>query len=239
MKSTPPPADAVPPVWRDYFIKLVREAPRFAGPRRFLQRDLVETMQRLIPRDAKVLEVGVGGGTLLAGLPNVDRHGLDILPEAIEQARKFSLPTASRWPTRSHSSPPRDTTPSSAESALSHGSRRAALARQLGGASCAGRSHFSHVFQFLVVAPPEPRRQARARRTLTEAKSRKVIYTISSSSPGSKRFARKIAWSSRPRIRDFEGRQPLRVIPRAAHFSPRCTGCIRFVAAKRRALNPK
>ena len=33
-------------------------------------------------------------GTLLAGLPNQDRHGLDILPEAIEQARKL-LPLTS------------------------------------------------------------------------------------------------------------------------------------------------
>src|SRR5690242_19862463 len=45
-------------------------------------------MHRLIPADARVLEVGCGAGELLAALPNTVRHGIDALPEAVEAARR-------------------------------------------------------------------------------------------------------------------------------------------------------
>jgi SAM-dependent methyltransferase len=44
-------------------------------------------MSRLISREAKVLEVGTGGGHVLAALPNPVRHGIDVLPEAVDAAR--------------------------------------------------------------------------------------------------------------------------------------------------------
>ncbi len=80
-----PPAE-VPPAWREYYLKLLGK-PRFAAARNFLRGDITNTLKRVIPHDASVLEVGVGGGEVLAGLPNAVRHGIDILPEAVEIAR--------------------------------------------------------------------------------------------------------------------------------------------------------
>jgi SAM-dependent methyltransferase len=62
-------------------------SPRFGGPRHFLHSDILQTMKRIIPATARVLEVGVGRGATLAGLPNPVRHGIDALPEAVEHAR--------------------------------------------------------------------------------------------------------------------------------------------------------
>jgi len=78
-----PPAN-LDPRWRDYFSRLLSRSPRFDEPRRLLQADVLHALQRLIPRDARVLEVGVGRGAILAGLPNSVRHGIDIMPEAAE-----------------------------------------------------------------------------------------------------------------------------------------------------------
>ena len=44
-------------------------------------------MRRLIPPDAKVLEVGCGEGELLAALPNAIRHGIDNVAEVVCRAR--------------------------------------------------------------------------------------------------------------------------------------------------------
>jgi len=46
-------------------------------------------MRRLIPGDARVLEVGCGAGQLLAALPNAVRHGIDMLPEAVAAAHRL------------------------------------------------------------------------------------------------------------------------------------------------------
>jgi SAM-dependent methyltransferase len=75
--------------WRDYFLALLRRDPRFASGRRFLRGDIISAMRRLVPEDARVLEVGIGGGHLLAALPNVVRHGIDVLPEAVAAARRL------------------------------------------------------------------------------------------------------------------------------------------------------
>src|SRR5688572_22426397 len=74
--------------WRRYYLRLVQSTPRFAFARRFLQQDLIAAMRRLIPQDARVFEAGVGDGALLAALPNRDKHGMDVLPEALEAARR-------------------------------------------------------------------------------------------------------------------------------------------------------
>jgi SAM-dependent methyltransferase len=78
----------VPAEWRDYFLSDLGSEPRFPWGRRFLRRDISEELRRLIPADVTVLELGVGGGNLLASLPNAVRHGIDILPEAVDAARR-------------------------------------------------------------------------------------------------------------------------------------------------------
>jgi SAM-dependent methyltransferase len=49
----------------------------------------MSVMRRLIPGDARVLEVGCGAGQLLAALPNAVRHGIDMLPEAVAAAHRL------------------------------------------------------------------------------------------------------------------------------------------------------
>ena len=75
------------PEWRDYFLRMLSRSPRFGGPRHFLHSDILRTMKRIIPATAQVLEIGVGRGATLAGLPNPVRRGIDALPEAVEHAR--------------------------------------------------------------------------------------------------------------------------------------------------------
>jgi SAM-dependent methyltransferase len=75
------------PEWRAYFLRALQPSSKFSAPRDFLQRDILQTMRRLIPEDAKILEAGVGSGALLAGLRNEVRDGIDCLPEAVEMAR--------------------------------------------------------------------------------------------------------------------------------------------------------
>ncbi|CAN5539388.1 bifunctional class I SAM-dependent methyltransferase/glycosyltransferase family 2 protein [soil metagenome] len=73
--------------WADYFTRLLDHPVRFDGPRRHLQTDLVAALRLAIPKNARVLEVGVGSGAILAGLPNEVRVGVDALPEAVARAR--------------------------------------------------------------------------------------------------------------------------------------------------------
>src|SRR5580704_17467733 len=73
--------------WREYFLRNLRE-PRFPWGHRFLRRDISDELRRLIPEDATVLELGVGTGSVLASLPNAVRHGIDLLPEAVDAARQ-------------------------------------------------------------------------------------------------------------------------------------------------------
>jgi SAM-dependent methyltransferase len=73
--------------WRQYFERYATERPRFPGAADFLRRDFVDTMRRLIPGDARVLEVGAGAGDTLAALDNPVRHGIDFTPAAVDAAR--------------------------------------------------------------------------------------------------------------------------------------------------------
>src|SRR5208283_3160270 len=80
---------ALAPDWREYFLALLQDQPRFVARRRYLRTDIAGVMRRLIPEDTRVLEVGVGGGHVLAALPNEVRDGIDVLPEAIDAAQKL------------------------------------------------------------------------------------------------------------------------------------------------------
>lgn len=73
--------------WRDYFDRAAREEPRFPWGVQFLRRDVAETMARVIPRGASVLEVGCGRGDTLGALANAVRDGIDSAPAAIAAAR--------------------------------------------------------------------------------------------------------------------------------------------------------
>jgi len=81
---------AVPndPAWTDYFRRLVLEPAPRGGRRAFLVDDIATSLGSAIHRDARVLEVGTGRGDILARLPNTVRHGIDLLPEAVEAARE-------------------------------------------------------------------------------------------------------------------------------------------------------
>jgi SAM-dependent methyltransferase len=74
--------------WRAYFARAAREQPAHPAARDFMAADLHQTLARLIPQDASVLEVGCGAGDLLAALPHVERMGVDLLPEVIDEARR-------------------------------------------------------------------------------------------------------------------------------------------------------
>jgi len=77
------------PGWREHFLNLIQRSPQFVGPRHYLQADIASALAHSIHHDASVLEVGMGNGKLLASLPNEVRWGVDILPEAVEQARQL------------------------------------------------------------------------------------------------------------------------------------------------------
>lgn len=79
-------ADTIKREWREYF-RGAAVPPEHPAARDFLQADLIESMQRLIPTDASVLEVGSGSGRLLAALPNPKSMGIDYLPEIVAAAR--------------------------------------------------------------------------------------------------------------------------------------------------------
>ena len=82
----PSRAETLEATWREYY-RHAAEPPRHPAARDFLHRDLQQALQRLIPSDASVLEVGCAGGDLLAALPNERRHGIDYLPEMVAQAQ--------------------------------------------------------------------------------------------------------------------------------------------------------
>jgi SAM-dependent methyltransferase len=74
--------------WREYFRKAAFENPTHPRARDCLNRDLRETLQRWIPQDASVLDVGCGTGDLLASLPNRERVGIATSPEVAAEARR-------------------------------------------------------------------------------------------------------------------------------------------------------
>src|SRR5262249_31291355 len=85
-----PHDEVVESEWREHFVRTLGPGPRFPGPRRFLHEDIALALDQAIHRDASVLQAGVGGGKLLASLPNDVRWGIDTLREAIEQAGQLA-----------------------------------------------------------------------------------------------------------------------------------------------------
>jgi len=73
--------------WRAYFLR-AHEAPRHPAARDFMNADLREALVRLIPPDARVLEVGCGWGDLIGALPHQQRAGIDFLAENVAEARR-------------------------------------------------------------------------------------------------------------------------------------------------------
>ena len=73
--------------WRAYFLR-AHEAPRHPAARDFMNADLREALGRLIPPDARVLEVGSGWGDLIGALPQQHRAGIDFLAENVAEARR-------------------------------------------------------------------------------------------------------------------------------------------------------
>ena len=66
-----PPETPEEGAWRRHFVRAAREDARFDVAARFVRRDFIEVMRRLIPKDAKVLEVGAGRGDVAPAR----RHG--------------------------------------------------------------------------------------------------------------------------------------------------------------------
>jgi SAM-dependent methyltransferase len=86
--GAPRTGEGLAQAWREYYARANRDQPRHRSARDYLLRDLEQALQRLVPADASVLEVGCGQGDLLAALPNRVRTGVDMLPEVIETARQ-------------------------------------------------------------------------------------------------------------------------------------------------------
>ncbi len=84
---SPSRSDSLATAWREYFLRAAAEAPRHPEARDYMNEDLRSALGRLIPDDARVLEVGCGAGDLLASLPNRQRTGVDMLAEVVAAAK--------------------------------------------------------------------------------------------------------------------------------------------------------
>ena len=93
VKAAAPPgnvplrSEALAEEWRQYFLR-AHEAPRHPGARDFMNSDLRDALRRLVPSDARVLEVGCGWGDLIGAMPQQQRKGVDMLRENIVEARR-------------------------------------------------------------------------------------------------------------------------------------------------------
>ena len=74
--------------WRRYFERTALDEPKYPWGTRHLRRDVAETMRRVVPSDARVLEVGCGLGETLAALSNTVREGIDVTPAAVARANE-------------------------------------------------------------------------------------------------------------------------------------------------------
>ena len=80
--------EALEAAWADYFHRTALEPPRHPAARDFLDEDLRVTLQRWIPADASVVEVGCCTGDLIAALPNRERVGIAPLTDLAAQAQR-------------------------------------------------------------------------------------------------------------------------------------------------------
>jgi 2-polyprenyl-3-methyl-5-hydroxy-6-metoxy-1,4-benzoquinol methylase len=96
--------EALSQAWSEYFNRVVFDKPAHPAARDYLDNDLRSTLQRWIPSDASVLEVGSCAGELLASLPNQERVGIVTSAELAEEARRrhpnlsFEIGTVERLP---------------------------------------------------------------------------------------------------------------------------------------------
>jgi SAM-dependent methyltransferase len=82
-------AEALAVAWREYYAGAGQTSPSHPAARDFMHQDLRRALERLVPADASVLEVGCGAGDLLGALGGrAVRTGIDMLPEVIEEARR-------------------------------------------------------------------------------------------------------------------------------------------------------
>jgi SAM-dependent methyltransferase len=85
--------DASSPVaeaWQRHFGRVDRRRSRYRFAVEAREADLAGALRRLVPREARVLEVGCGNGTLLAALPNAVRDGIDSVPGTVALAQSFA-----------------------------------------------------------------------------------------------------------------------------------------------------
>jgi SAM-dependent methyltransferase len=80
-------AEEMDAAWREYFLR-AHEPPPHPTARDALHEDLARALARLIPAEARVLEVGCGRGALLGALPNPVKMGVDLLAEHVDEARR-------------------------------------------------------------------------------------------------------------------------------------------------------
>ncbi|MES1207470.1 MAG: glycosyltransferase [Pseudomonadota bacterium] len=85
--GAPSPSEALSAAWQAYFREGSVPPPHPAA-RDFMNADLRLALSRLVPTDARVIEVGCGRGDLLASLPNGTKLGIDLLPERVAEARE-------------------------------------------------------------------------------------------------------------------------------------------------------
>lgn len=86
------PGQQAPPLVREHLAELSRfydrATPKTNWATRGYRRLIAHYYRHLIPANASVLEIGCGGGELLALLPNRDVAGIDVSPRQIERARE-------------------------------------------------------------------------------------------------------------------------------------------------------
>jgi len=103
-QARPGSPEALSLAWADYFDRVVFEEPAHPAARDYLDQDLRNTLQRWIPSDASVLDVGCRAGDLLASLPNKERVGVVFSEKLAAEARRrhpelsFEVATLDRLP---------------------------------------------------------------------------------------------------------------------------------------------
>ncbi len=89
-RPSAPPASVRTPTaeaWQRHFERADARGSRHRFAAAARASDLANALRRLVPADARVLEVGCGRGALLAALPNAVRHGIDSAPRTVALAQ--------------------------------------------------------------------------------------------------------------------------------------------------------
>src|SRR3989338_7786783 len=73
---------------RDHFDHLADVRARFVRRNRYYYADLDRWLSYIVPRDARVVELGCGIGNIIKALPNAEKTGIDFSPKMVEAAKK-------------------------------------------------------------------------------------------------------------------------------------------------------